>query len=548
MDVSDLLSFKPETIPKRKQDDDEDTDGKQSEPKYSKKPKIEEKILELIDNADEDEDDEVLDEVGLKKLALLFEKRVLGNQKMRLKYPEDPQKFMDSEIDLHDAIKKLQAIATVPDLYPLLVSLNVVSSMLELLSHPNTDIAAAIIEILMELTDVDILHESTEGSEKLIDCLQEQNITKLLVSNCLERLDESVKEESDAVHNIFSIFENLTEFRPESCVEIAEQSLMQWILKRLKIKQYDANKLYCSEVLSILLQNTNENRILLGSIDGIDVLLQQLAIYKRHDPVTEEEKEYMENLFNCLCSSLLAKENRTNFLKGEGCQLMNLMLREKKLSRNGALKVLDYACAGSDGKENCLKFVDILGLRTIFPLFMKTPKKNKQRLLSSEEFEEHVCSIISSMLRNTKGSQKQRLLSKFVENDFEKVDRLMELHLKYLEKVEKIDREIEDSKRFKKPGDNNDEDEDDQEGNYMKRLSGGLFTLQLVDYIVLEIAISPDGPKIKQRLQQILNLRGSSLKVIKDVMREYAGNLGDAQNAEWREHEKQHVLSLINRF
>lgn len=453
---------------------------------------------------------------------------------------------MDSEIDLHDAVKKLQAVATVPDLYPLMVTMNVIASMLELLAHPNTDIAAAIVEIFMELTDVDILHESTEGAETLIDCLQEQSITKLLVTNCLERLDENVKEESDAVHNTFSIFENLTEFRPECCVEIAEQGLMQWILKRLKIKQYDANKLYCSEVLSILLQNTNENRILLGTMDGIDVLLQQVAIYKKHDATTDEEKEYMENLFNCICSSLLAKENRVNFLKGEGCQLMNLMLREKKLSRNGALKVLDYACAGPDGKENCLKFVDILGLRTIFPLYMKTPKKNKQRSLSSEEFEEHVCSVISSMLRNTKGSQKQRLLSKFVENDFEKVDRLMELHLKYLEKVETIDREIEEQKLFKRPG--VIDEEDDEDANYLKRLSGGLFTLQLVDYIILETAISPDGPKIKQRIQQILNLRGSSLKVIKDVMREYLGNLGDAQNAEWREQEKQHVLGLINRF
>lgn len=451
------------------------------------------------------------------------------------------------QVDLHDAVIQLQAIATVPDLYPVMISLNIMASLLELLSHPNTDIVAAIVEILQELTDVDVLHESTEGAEKLIDCLQQQKITKLLVSNCLERFDESVKEESDAVHNIMGIFENLTEFRPEMCIEIAEQGLLAWIMKRLKVKGYDANKLYCSEIVSILIQSTNENRILLGELNGIDILLQQLAIYKKHDPSGDEEKEYMENLFNCLCSSLLAKENRSNFLKGEGCQLMNLMLREKKLSRNGALKVLDYACSGADGKENCQKLVDILGLRTIFPLFMKTPKKNKKRLLSTEEFEEHLCSIISSMLRNSKGSQKQRLLSKFVENDFEKVDRLMELHLKYLEKVESIDREIENAKKFKKP-DQEEEEEDDEEANYLKRLSGGLFTLQLVDYIVLEIAISPDGSKIKERIYKILNLRSATLKTIKDIMREYVGNLQTSQNAEWREQEKAHVLSLINRF
>lgn len=44
------------------------------------------------------------------------------------------------------------------------------------------------------------------------------------------------------------------------------------------------------------------------------------------------------------------------------------------------------------------------------------------------------------MLRNCKGHQRQRLLSKFTENDYEKVDRLMELHFKYLEKVEEVEK------------------------------------------------------------------------------------------------------------
>jgi len=80
-------------------------------------------------------------------------------------------------------------------------------------------------------------------------------------------------------------------------------------------------------MLAILLQETVENRAALGEIDGIDVVLQQLAAYKRHDPGSNEEGEYMENLFNCLCSALLYGPNREKFLKGEGPQLMNLMLR-----------------------------------------------------------------------------------------------------------------------------------------------------------------------------------------------------------------------------
>ena len=41
---------------------------------------------------------------------------------------------------------------------------------------------------------------------------------------------------------------------------------------------FDGNKLYATEILSILLQSTPENRKFLGELDGIDVLLQQLAV------------------------------------------------------------------------------------------------------------------------------------------------------------------------------------------------------------------------------------------------------------------------------
>lgn len=54
---------------------------------------------------------------------------------------------------------------------------------------------------------------------------------------------------------------------------------MQWLLRRLRLKApFDANKLYGSEILSILLQENDVNRLMLGEFDGIDTLLQQLAV------------------------------------------------------------------------------------------------------------------------------------------------------------------------------------------------------------------------------------------------------------------------------
>ena len=72
-------------------------------------------------------------------------------------------------------------------------------------------------------------------------------------------------------------------------------------------------------------------KIILGG--AMDSILQQLAYYKRHDPASMEEQELMENLFDVLCALLLYTPNRDLFLRAEGLQLMNLMLREKKTSR-----------------------------------------------------------------------------------------------------------------------------------------------------------------------------------------------------------------------
>ncbi|KAK9890502.1 hypothetical protein WA026_010581 [Henosepilachna vigintioctopunctata] len=556
MDIGELLDYKPPQALKRPLEEDEEiTTEKQRKMKrlarakankMSKQAASVPSLAQTLDQISEEErqeiikfveteqtQGEVIDETTIKKIILSFEKRSLKNREMRIKFPDAPEKFMESEVELHEILQEMRVLSTAPDYYPLLVKLHVISSLLELLSHDNSDIAVATVELLQELTDVDILHESEEGAEALIDSLLEHQIVALLIQN-LDRLDETVKEEADGVHNTLSIIENLTELRSDIATEAAKQGLLQWLLKRLKLKApFDANKLYASELLSILLQDNEKNRILLGELDGIDALLQQLAFYKRHDPATAEEHELMENLFDCLCSALMVVPNRDRFLKGEGLQLMNLMLREKKTSRNGSLKVLDYAMSGPHGRDNCNKFVDILGLRTIFPLFMKTPRKNRKRVLSAEEHEEHVASIISSMLRNCRGSQRQRLVSKFTENDHEKVDRLLELHFKYLEKVEAIDEAIEE---------NEDEDE-----NYLKRLEGGLFTLQLVDYIIVEVCAA--GPtSIKQRVMQILNLRSASLKTIRHIMREYAGNLGEEGNIEWKDQEQQHILNLVDKF
>ncbi|XP_070444472.1 beta-catenin-like protein 1 isoform X5 [Equus przewalskii] len=537
MDVGELLSYQPNRGTKRPRDDEEEElkmrrkqAGTRERGRYREEEMtavVEEadddkkRLLQIIDREgeEEEEEEEPLDESSVKKMILTFEKRSYKNQELRIKFPDNPEKFMESELDLNDIIQEMHVVATMPDLYHLLVELNAVQSLLGLLGHDNTDILSAVVDLLQELTDIDTLHESEEGAEVLIDALVDGQVVALLVQN-LERLDESVKEEADGVHNTLAIVENMAEFRPEMCTEAAQQGLLQWLLKRLKAKMpFDANKLYCSEVLAILLQDNDENRELLGELDGIDVLLQQLSVFKRHNPSTAEEQEMMENLFDSLCSCLMLSSNRERFLKGEGLQLMNLMLREKKISRSSALKVLDHAMIGPEGTDNCHKFVDILGLRTIFPLFMKSPRKIKKVGTTEKEHEEHVCSILASLLRNLRGQQRTRLLNKFTENDSEK---------DMVRRGEIIDNDIEDE-------------------FYLRRLDAGLFVLQHICYIMAEIC-NANVPQIRQRVHQILNMRGSSIKIVRHIIKEYAENIGDGRSAEFRENEQKRILGLLENF
>eukprot|EP00096_Caligus_rogercresseyi_P012821 TRINITY_DN5495_c0_g1_i3.p1 TRINITY_DN5495_c0_g1~~TRINITY_DN5495_c0_g1_i3.p1 ORF type:complete len:575 (+),score=208.91 TRINITY_DN5495_c0_g1_i3:50-1774(+) len=574
MDVNELLNFKPKMAPKRPlgsvEDEYEDNPDENYEMRAAKrlkaknaaaKRRLEEERMALLEaevqhqqemrppeakdedstqELDENDGQDELNESRLKKLVLAFEKKTLKNQEIRIKHPDVPEKFMESEVELHDAIQDLRIISTAPELYPALVDLRIIPSTLGLLSHENSDISVAVIDLLQELTDIDTLTESRQGADALIATLCANQIAPLLVQN-LERLSPLTEEDNnDGIHNTLSIIENLVEFRPEMSREIAEAGILLWLSKRLKARiEFDANKLYASEILSILLQNEERNRVSFGEIQGaMDSMLQQLAYYKRHEPNSVEENEMLENVFDCLCSLLLHGPNRELFLKGEGLQLMNLMLREKKSSRNGALKVLSHALGGLEGRDCCNKLVDVLGLRTVFPLFMKTPKRSKRKGVSADEHEERTVSILSSLLRNVRsGSQRSRLLSKFSENDYEKVDRLLELHFKYLNKVDATERLI--SRRV--------EEDLDEDEIYLQRLEGGLFTLQLVDYITMEICCNGGSstPNIKARVHQILNQRNANIKTLRNIVREYAGNLGQEGEGE---SDKQHLLQLVDKF
>jgi beta-catenin-like protein 1 len=82
----------------------------------------------------------------------------------------------------------------------------------------------------------------------------------------------------------------------------------------------------------------------------------------------EGEEEVLQNLFDVLCTAVMAPENKEKFVEHEGLELMLLMMKSKKQCRTSALKCVDYALTRCPAA--CERFVDILGLKTVFSVFM----------------------------------------------------------------------------------------------------------------------------------------------------------------------------------
>ncbi|KAL5164279.1 Beta-catenin-like protein 1 [Glycine soja] len=403
---------------------------------------------------------EALDLRALKKHVLSFERRLKDNIEARLKYPNQPDRFADSEVELHEELQKLKVLAGAPELYPDLVNLNVVPSIVDLLNHDNTDIAIDVVQLLQDLTDEDVLDDNDDSARVLVDALVDNSALELLVQN-LHRLNDSDPDENAAVYGSLATVENMIEVKPAVAELVCEKTkLLKWLLGKIKVREFDSNKQYASEILAILLQSSTVNQKKLGQMNGVDVVLQAVAMYKSKDPKSSDEEEMLENLFDCLCCLLMPLENKERFVKAEGVELMIIIMKQKKLAYGSAIRALDFAM--TKYPPACERFVDVLGL--------KTAKKNKKERYQ-EDLEERIVSLIASLFGGIlRGSRRERLLSKFVENECEKIDRLMELYIRYSDRVKAETERLNQVEL--------DDLEMDEDEKYNRKLESGLYTLQ----------------------------------------------------------------------
>jgi len=441
---------------------------------------------------------------------------------------------MTSEADLDAAIKGLSILSEHSELYAEFAKLGCVSSLVTLLSHENTDIAIDAIEVLGELIDEDVEADETHW-RALVDAMLDADVVELLTQN-LARMDEEAESDRAGVYHVLSVIENLC-----SQQSIAEnmgdqnEGLLKWLLARIrkKEKRVGQNMQYAAEILAILLQSSPRTRRRFVDMGGVDSMLEILSTYRKKDPEKDsDEEECAENIFDCLVCLMDEPRGKEKFVEAEGVELCLIMLREGRMSKPRALRVLDHAMAGSAGGAVCEQVVEAAGLRSIFGMFMKKQEK---------EPVEHLLGIFSSLLRLLPGQSASRVrtLAKFVEKDYEKIGKLMEVRREYTARMRSVEEAIKAEARQLSA----EERETKADEWLSRRLDAGLFSLQTVDVILSWLVAEDSGAR--SRVKLLLSDRDESLENLKQSLQEQLDGMEAGQSTEQAE-AKDMLGALLN--
>jgi beta-catenin-like protein 1 len=399
---------------------------------------------------------------AIKGAIVSLRKAAEKNELQRAQHADSPENFMESELALFQQISSFSAVAAVPTLFTTMLQEGILEQLVPLLSHDNADVALTAIKVFVEWIDSE---SPTPEMLELAKALVDEGALKWSVAN-LGRLDPEQEEEAAGIEEILTLAESLIElnlFAGGSGASIAaylvrETSIVPWLFRQIESRQSGR----AAELLSLIFQQSEVHEILddltkippyssplldeppSSSMDGMEVLLQAIAAYRKAQPPSEAECDFLENVCLALASSLTFSPtvNIDKFIDAQGIELVLRCLKEKVHAGGVALKLLDLR-----SRRAFEHLVEAGGLKYVFPIFVGrgipkpmpsiTGKKARKEWL--HVLEAQAIQIMYGLTRyltpDSPNDAMDRVLVKFVEEDCLKCNRLVELLLKYDQKA-----------------------------------------------------------------------------------------------------------------
>ncbi|KAK9384547.1 Catenin-beta-like protein [Lipomyces mesembrius] len=537
-------------------------------------------VLDYVDKYEDQGEDEKYDAGWVRRQITKLNRLIQRNAQLRAKFYDKPQKFLESEEGLDAAVKSLSVLTEHSKLYPSFVENDGLKIFGDLFAHENSDIVVDAVQVFEELTDEDTKAEDVD-MKFLLNGAIDAGLLDALITN-LGRLDnskgvrgsdekqadegENEEIERTGVFQILNVVENFSAFQDTVDIlfidntskrRVGDTGLLPWLLQRVLVKEkpVSQNMQYAAEVLSIILQKSKISRVHfcqqeytnkdLGELSGVDVLLRILAGYRHSDPPVEEpeETEMFENVFDSLAIIVQDLVGKDKLLEYEGIDLLLLFVKNGgKHGKARAVKVLDYALSSGSSSQLATDFVNNDGLRVIFKLFMSSrfaDAKNHRSAAREKNSTSHisldaVLGIIASLFRTLPDSspQKVKLLVRFVEKNFEKLERLLLFRDFTTEQIDRVNIIIDGERAtFMKARPNQKEEVEDWEAElgareaewYIQRLEDGLFRLQLIDTIIAWLVAEDDEGDlgIKDNVVKKLAETKATLEDVKNTLEGY---------------------------
>jgi beta-catenin-like protein 1 len=95
----------------------------------------------------------------------------------------------------------------------------------------------------------------------------------------MTRFNEAEEADRQGIYHVLGIFENFIGSKPPLAERLVlKTKLLPWLVNRVQSKKHDENRGYAAELLSILLQGSQPNRLELGRKDGVESLLKVTSV------------------------------------------------------------------------------------------------------------------------------------------------------------------------------------------------------------------------------------------------------------------------------
>eukprot|EP00375_Theileria_parva_P002301 XP_764979.1 hypothetical protein [Theileria parva strain Muguga] len=477
---------------------------------------------------------EPLSASNIKRNVNLLLKRYETNQNDRISHPDNPQKWVMSEVDLDEQIRFFGDLSTMPSLYREFLLLDGFRILSNMLTHDNIDIGMSCINVLSEILDPEIIfslenpHDFTTNLVPHTTNIPIQELLSLhsLVVNTLLLIQEVDEVDYNGVKSSFELLENLMELSPTAVNDLAkDKKFLSYLLTRMKNRKtmaYDTNRVYASEILCILLQGSEDCVAIFGAkepLDGIDQLLRIVSVYRKRDPECLEEYWELVGVVSwgvngfvggvgrkCISSTLQTHVQVffhiytfLHILTHSYTLLYSLHISTHFTHLHTTVSYFD-----TNVPENQLRFGKIQGIQLMIRLIREGRRTYKSALklldfalLDSPQNCQlfvQLCGLgyvfgvfMRKGFTTTENSEQEkqedeRVLTKFRENRHEKLERLVELHDKYTQKskqsLEKLDRM--NHTELNGNGVTGDD-------NYLEKYDAGLSICQLIACLIIRV-------------------------------------------------------------